>query len=106
LIAHNVIGPTVAFLYLYRIVHAEPGVFPPPHACRNRLVDLQPEYVAYRIVRRPAELAQKTPVESKVHPQPFGNGKYPLSMWYFGKNLISEPVGKQQGSLLVAPFDQ
>jgi hypothetical protein len=25
---------------------------------------------------------------------------------HFGKKLVPEPVGKQQGSLLVAPFDK
>ena len=43
----------------HRIIHPEPGMIPPAHVCRNRLVDLhlarqRPEYIADRIVRRVA----------------------------------------------------
>jgi hypothetical protein len=76
--------------------------------CRNAAitVDFKPENIADGIVCRPAELSQKLPVESKIHPQPFRYREYPLPVRYLGKNFILKPVCKQQGPLLVAPFDK
>jgi hypothetical protein len=58
-------------------------------------VDLKLEDSADRIVGRPTELTQQFSIIPEVNPQSLGYRKYPLPVWYDGKDLVLEPEGKQ-----------
>ena len=64
-------------------------------------IHFQPEYIADRIVCRPAQPAQQFTVISEIHAQPLGYREYPLPVWNLGKHLVLKTVGKQQRPLLV-----
>jgi hypothetical protein len=65
-------------------------------------LNLQLEDIANRIVGGTAELSQQAAVKPEIDSQPLRYREYPLPMRGYRKNLIFEPVGKQQGAFLVA----
>jgi len=79
------------------------GLYGPDH-CRHAAVafNLKPEHIADSVVCRPAEFTEKFPVVAKIDPQPFRDGKDPLTVRHIGKHLLIKAMSEHKGAFLVA----
>jgi len=75
-----------------------------PDHCRHAAVpfNLKPEHIADSVVCRPAEFTEKFPVVAKIDPQPFRDGKDPLTVRHIGKHLLVKAMSEHKGAFLVA----